>query len=716
MQRIITVLLTILSCCCTTLSAQEIIRVTGKVVAKPEAQSAHPTADDKAPAARPLYGVNVYDTDTKRVLAQTDPDGRFAIDVRSNTTLVFSMIGAKKISVKVKGRNVLEVEMEMEDMFLGEASVVAKRIVNKLEPEHTEIEIKGNYAIFHNKLRVPREMFAHNVRAIAQPVMLNAATNETFLMRPIVLDSKEYNRTQQRMYDFDIDGPEGDPLARNIVVEADSFREKGRNTLFITVADSAYIKNPRRAQLLVDTYTTLENYNRILYRDTTSVAQGTVNPLRWLDFSLSAHEITDEALYPKAEVQLRDAKGNVDLRFPVAKSAFDPNDPHNVVEIDKMRRQVDEIRATRDATLQALTISGTSSPEGIYKNNLLLARQRMGYALDYMRAQVPDELRRNMKFKSEASVAGWDDVAKLMRADSLFDEADRVMAIVNSTRGIDAQGKKIIRLPFYQTVIKPKYLPRLRNVSYTMNYSIFRQLHDDEIRELYKKDYRQLSRYEFFRLYRAETDTAAREKELRQALEIYPSFMVAANDLQVMLLARKQPDPDLLVRFAGKNAPVTVNLNQAAALLIEGEYTAADTLMPYLPDTEETKLIRGVCDVFNGRVDKGFDVVANMSPLNKVAMLLAMKKNKEAFAESKRLPDSLATTHYLRAVCLNRLDNAIDAYEELKKAFKMDPSLERIAKLDADVNLLIPETKKEAEQHLTAKPRPAAEPATEGKQ
>lgn len=715
MQRIITALLVILSCCFTTLSAQEIIRVTGKVVAKPEAQAAHATADDKAAPARPLYGVNIYDTDTKRVLTQTDADGRFAIDVRSNTTLVFSMIGAKKASVKVKGRNVLDVQLEMEDMFLGEANVVAKRIVNKLEPEHTEIEVKGNYAIFHNKLRVPREMFAHNVRAIAQPVMLNAATNEIFLMRPIVLDSKEYNRTQRRMYDFDIDAPDGDPLARNIVVEADSFREKGRNTLFITVADSAYIKNPRKAQLLVDTYTTLENYNKIIYRDTTSVAQGTVNPLRWLDFSLSAQEIRDESLYPKAEVQLRDAKGNVDLRFPVAKSTFDPADPHNVVEIDKMRRQINDISATPDATLQALTISGTSSPEGLYNSNLRLARERMDYALDYMRQQVPESMRRNMKFKSEASVAGWDDVAALMRADSLNDEADRVMAIVKSTRGIDAQGKKIARLPFYQTVIKPTYLPKLRNVSYTMNYSVFRQLNDDEIRALYKKDYRQLSRYEFFRLYRAETDTAARGKELRQALEIYPSFMVAANDLQVLLLARNQADPELLGRFAGKKAPATVNINHAAALISAGDYTAADTLMPYIPETEESRIVRAVCNVFNGRIAESFDVVSTMSPLNKVAMLLAMKKNKEAFREAKLLPDSVATSHYLRAVCLNRLDNAIDAYEELKKAFKLDPSLERIAKLDADVNLLIPDTKKAADQHPTARPQSTAAPAAEGK-
>lgn len=701
MQRIIASLL-ILLVGCHMLVAQNVIRVTGKVVAKPEASAAKGAgAGDEKPVARALYGVNVYDTDTKRVMAQTDPDGRFAINVRSNTTLVFSMIGAQKATVKVKGRNYIEVEMVMEDMFLGEASVVAKRITDKLQPEHTEIEIRGNYAIFHNKLRVPREMFHHNVRAIAQPVMINETTKDTFLMRPIVLDSKEYNRTQQRMYDFDIDAPEGDPLAKNIIVEVDSMREKGHNTLFMSVTDSAFVKNPKAAALFVDTYTSLENYTRILYRDTTSVAQGTVNPLRWLDFSLTTSEVTDSTLFPKPQKQLRDAKGNIDLRFPVGQAAFDPNDPHNTVEIEKLRRQVDEIRATRDATLQALSINGTSSPEGLYRSNLTLARRRMNYALDYLRQQVPDELRKGMRFSSKADVAGWDDVVALMRADSLEAEADRVSAVLRRFKHIDDQGRQIARLSCYG-LIKEKYLPRLRSVGYSMNYSIFRQLNVDEIRDLYKQDYRQLSRDEFFRLYRAEKDTTQRMKELRQALEVYPSFMVAANDLQAMLIARRTPDPELLGRFAGKNAPPVVNLNHAAALLINGEYTAADTVMAYLPENEDSKVVRAVIDVFNGRVGEGFDVVSKMSLQNEVVMLLAMKRNKEALQKSKKLPDSLAISHYLRAVSLNRMENSIDAYEELKKAFKMDPSLERIAKLDADVNLLIPDSKKKKEDETSA--------------
>ena len=56
--------------------------------------------------------------------------------------------------------------------------------------------------------------------------------------------------------------------------------------------------------------------------------------------------------------------------------------------------------------------------------------------------------------------------------------------------------------------------------------------------------------------------------------------------------------------------------------------------------------------------------------------------------------DDEALTHYLRAICLNRADDAVGAYEELKRSFEMDPSLEKIAHTDGDVNDLLLEQNK----------------------
>lgn len=678
MQRILTTLLLLLMAC-TSIMAQDVIRVTGKVTSKTK--------------NLPLFGVNIVDADTKRLMGSTDEDGRFALNVRSNATLTFTMVGTQKTTVKVKGRTYLEVQMVEEDMFLGEVSVVAKKVVDEVRVEETDIEVRGNYFFVKTRVRVPREMFSANTRLVVQPILNDVTTGEQSLMRPMVYDAKTYNRTQQRMYDFDIDSPQGDPLAKYIVVKQDTLREKGRTNDIIGYTDSIYVKNVKD-DFSCDVYMAIEDYNKIRYRDTTIIARGTVNPLRWLDYSFSSSEVTDPALFPKATPQLRDSKGQIDLRFPIGRAQFDATDAHNAAEVEKLRQQVQAIESTPDATLQSLAIRGTSSPDGRYNTNLRLAGKRMDYALNYLRSQIPERLRQNMKFSSSASVAPWSEVVSLLRADSLTREADQIEQITQRYRDVDAQSRAVRKLSFYNT-LESHYLPRLRSVGYEMNYSIFRQLTVEEIRELYAKDYRQLSRDEFFRLYRAETDTTKRETILRQSLEIYPSFMVAANDLQAQLIANGRPDPDLLRPFVGEKAPTVVNANQVIALLSNGLYTPADSVAQFLPATEDYELLLAVNGALNNRFAGNYEVIAKTGQQNEVVMLLAMKKNEEALKLSSQLPEDKALTHYLRAICLNRAEKPVEADKELRQALKMDPSLRKTAEIDGDVNdLLLDKDKK----------------------
>ncbi len=673
----LTALLLCLTACLAT--AQDVIRVTGTVVSKTK--------------NLPLFGANIVDAPSGRLMATTDEDGRFAINVRSNTTLRVSMVGAKVATVKVKGQTFLKIELEEEDVFLGEAVATVKRITDKVQPEPTDIEVRGNYFCVKTRVRVPREMFSHDTRLVVQPVINNVTRKELKLMRPMVYDAQEYNRTQDRLYNFDMDASDGDPLAKYVTVKSDSTRESGRTNDIIGYTDSIYVDNVKD-EYTCDIYMAIEDYRHILYRDTTIIARGTVNPMRWLDYSFNANEITDSAYFPKPEVQLRDSKGQIDLRFPIGKAQFDTADPHNLAETEKLRKQLEQIAREKDATLNSLAIDGTSSPDGRYSSNLTLAQKRMDFAIGYLRSKLPEEMRSHMKFTSNAKVAPWADVISLMRADSLNDEAKQVENIAMRYDNIDMQSRAMRKLPFYARLLEGKYLPQLRRVGYVMNYSIFRQLTIAEIDELYQKDYRQLSRFEFFQLYRNEKNAERRETILRQALEMYPSFMVAANDLQTILINRQESDAELLAPFAGQKAPVAVNANHMIALLNAGQYTRADSIAQFLPDMESTHLLLAVSNALNGHYEDSYQTIAQTGKRNEVVMLLAMKRNKEALEASKALPDDEAMTHYLRAVCLNRAEKPVEAYDELEKAFKMDPSLERMAHIDGDVNdLLLDKTK-----------------------
>lgn len=658
------------------LAQSEIIRVTGKVV------------DSKK--GEPLGFVNVTDMETKRLVAQTNVDGRFSVNVHANTTLRFSMIGAEVMSVKLRGRDSLMVQMMMTDVALGTVETVAKRVVNRVIVEPTPMEIVGNTVYFKNVVGVPSKMFGHNRRLVAQRVFKNKTRKQTVIMRPLVYDAVEYNQTQDRLYSFDMKGKNGDPLAPFVLIKNDTLRDKkvDHRDSFMYM-DSLYVKNPDDDFQAV-TLLAIEDYNRIVFRDTLVTSKGKINPMRWLDYSFGASEITDEALYPKAIPQLRDSRGNIDLRFPIGKAAFDPEEAHNAAEISKLKAQIQDIAATRDATVQALSINGTSSPDGRYASNLALARRRMEYAISYFRSQMPEKLRSGMKFSSNASVAPWSEVAKLLRADSLEEEADKVEAVMKLYKG-DAVSQKMKRLPFYSKLLLNKYLPMLRSVGYTMSYSIYRNLTLDEIKDLYKKDYRKLSDYEFFKLYRSEENDAQREKYLRQALEVSPSFMIAANDLAALLIKHNRPDADVLRKFAGEKAPEVVNRNQMVALLANHEYQAADSLAAYVPATAENRLLLAVSGAFMGDYEANYDAIAPTGLRNEVVLLLAMKKNEVALEKSKMLTDDDAVTHYIKAICLHRSNDtniAAEANRELKKALELDPELIEIAEGDADLNEL----------------------------
>lgn len=658
-------------------SAQEVMRVLGTVVVKSDGS--------------PCIGVNVSDASTRRVLAMTDVDGTFAVNVRSNARLRFSMVGMKTKEVDVKGKSRLRVVLEEESVSLKEVTISQKRITDKILPEPTDIEVRGNYFHVKTRVRVPREMFSHNTRLVVQPVLNNATRKQVTLMKPMVYDAREYNETQDRLYNFDLnDSLAGDPLARYITVKSEQTREKGRPNDIIGYNDSIYVEHVKD-DFSCDVYMAIENYNRILYRDTTIIARGTVNPLRFLDYSFAAHELTDSAYFPKKEVQLRDSQGNVNLRFPVGKAVFDSSDPQNASEIGKLRQQIETISQSKGASLSSLELRGQSSPEGRYSRNMSLAKMRMDYALGFLKRTLPADMTQGMTFTSDAKVAPWSRVAEILRKDTLASEADRVEAILAAHPGnIEAQGRAIQRLPFYHKIIATRCLPQLRRVDYTLHYNVYRTLTIDEIAQLYAQDYSQLSKYEFFKLYRAEADTAKRVAMMRQALEVYPSFMAAANDLSVQLINHRQYDASLLRPFAGAGAPQEVNVNQLITLLNEGLYASADSVAHFVNDNESTHTMLAVNAVLNSRYDaKNYAAIAKTGKRNEVVMLLAMKLDDAALRMSRQLPDNEAVSHYLRAICLNRTNDPTEAYEELKRAFAMDPSLKEIAKTDGDVTDLL---------------------------
>lgn len=640
----------------------------------------------KKDTKEPLVGVNVVDVSTDRLLATTDFDGRFAANVLANGKLRFTMIGAKPVTVKVNNRNYIEVLMDEDSRHLGEATVKAKRITDKVMPEQTTIEIIGNTAMIRTNVRMPVEMYSPQIRYVAQPVIWNITRNTYQLMRPLVFDASQYHTTQDRMYDFNM--KERDPLASYVSPHTEQAKSETGKYFLIPYADSVYFENGKD-DYKCDFYQAMEDYTKILWRDTTTIAKGTVNPLRFLEYSLVGCDLEGEKYTPKPELQLRDTQGEIRLRFARGSSQLNTQDGQNLEELERLSREMRTIASDPNSTLRAFAITGIASPDGSYRGNINLANRRMQSALQEIMKYVSAEDRRRMEVQSDARVATWEEVVALLRRDSLFEQANQIEEIISRDADIDIQGREIKRLSFY-SLLEGTYLPQLRRVQYKLDYSVFRQLTNEEIKELYKKDFRSLTKFEYYRLFSEETDVNKREEYLRNAIAIYPSYVLAANQLAMEKIKQDAPELELLEKFAGEKAPYAVNLNHMIALLHHGRFSTADTLVVNLdPAQPQTRMVKAISDAYNGHHKEAYPVIAETGQRNQVLMLLAMKHNKEALELAQKLPDDVADHHYIRAICLNRLERSIEAEAELKTAIKMNPSLLKIAEIDGDINSLL---------------------------
>lgn len=696
------------------------------------------------PSGDSPVGVLIKDERLDKSYEIDDESGRSnSIAVYPNSKLTISAIGYESQTIKTGKDNnkTIEVKLLMEKYTLMEAKV--KGDLNDIfsGPARTVAKQEGNWYKIPFTLKLKREHFHHDSRVVVQPVLYNHTRDTVIYMRPKVLDRPEYNVTQDRLYGFDIE--ENDPLGEYVTVATekdsvinvqrfkqlpDSVKGKGFKALFrqiknipkrlkarkidlhtYTWVDSIYKENPND-DCDCELRCLTEDYYKVLYDTAAVVAVGVVRPLRWLEYDVGIKEITDENKIPKPVQTPKADSAKVDLQFPNNGARFDLSNEVNKRIIDDLEEKLRALLGNKNATRINITLSCTSSPEGGYAHNYSLSQERMRFATNVLYGRLGAD-RDRVSFDQGASVATWTDVAALLKKDSLFDKASAVEEIAAKFKNRDDQWRAMRSLPFYGDLLTNKYLPQLRRVDYIISYTEFRNPSLQETRADYEKygPGPNINEYMYWQLYtNAENDTI-RERIIREALKQYPDkeskeTRVFAHDLQVVLLRHHRSDTTLLAPFAGTYAWDEINIAHAVALLENGAYQAAMDHMRRVKETEKTRFLHSICAVLAGERGKVLDVVARTSQRNRVSVLLHIDQNEAAYKTAMQMPDSLALTHYLRAVCINRLgiakiDDAIDkAKKELAIAIEMDPELKAIAEGDADVNKLLFDEKDELYQ------------------
>lgn len=632
--------------------------------------------------------VNIIDPITNERIEISDEDGRYVVKAEKSGSLKYTCIGYEDQTVELKGRQVVNVVLKDAVFELDEVTVTSK-IKDKVVPEPTDIEIKGNYFHLKTRIPVPKELFSTNRRLVIQPSLYDINDQKRLLMRPMVFDGDAFQITQKRMYHGN---EKNDPLHEYIVVKSTPYRQSD----VLVYHDSIYIQELKH-DYRADVHLAMENYRFVVYRDSFSIARGTVNPLRFLDYQFSASHITDRRYLPRPVMQLRDTQGEVNLTFVINQADLDDRNPQNQRELNRLNDELAAIEQNPDASLHSFHITGVASPDGSYAANLRLAKMRTDKALERILARLTPESRSSLKVQSDAEVASWDTVVALLRKDSLYTRADEIEELMHQYKSYRLN-QALKGKPYYQE-LATRYLPSLRKVRYTYEYSIFRTLTDAEIHQLYQQRPQELTRFEYYRMIATAATPAEKERLCREAMALHHHFSYAANELAYCMIEQGTPDSRILQPFVSATAPAELLSNQIIALLDEGKYASADSLLSFLPETEHFTQLRAITGALAGYHTETFDAVAATSPLNKVVMLLAMKRNEEAWQQLQTLPVQTAREYYVKAIAANRLDYINEALICINKALELEPNLIETARLDGDVIDLLPEEQKIKEEN-----------------
>lgn len=381
-----------------------------------------------------------------------------------------------------------------------------------------------------------------NTRVVVQPLWYDRVdytddrSDTVFSYGKVVYcDRTEYGMTQTRLMDYDNMRDElqryessikdrrkfsivGDSLRTDTLMSRITFSENF-DTIHVYLLDTLTGYDPDGSHPYpFGAKVAIGDYNTIVKTHEEKDEGERRNPLKFLDFSFKEFLPNKDDFYEKIDDERQENEASLHLNFLVGRAEIAPNDSASRAQLNEVRETFHEI--TNDPTgrrgLIGVSVYGMASPEGNLASNKDLARRRAQYAVNEIRKFTS----RNVKME-EPQVAGWDKVAAFLKADSLFDEAKEVEAIIVANPGsIEKQNQQIYKLPYY-SLIKDKYLPKLRTVQYKYMVNFFGEPKPEVVLARYKANKKaEFTRGEYWTLFNYVTDPAELEEVAKYALQM----------------------------------------------------------------------------------------------------------------------------------------------------------------------------------------------------
>ena len=643
-----------------------------------------------------LFGTDGYLSHEDK---STDADerARFEIEVALSGALIVMYAGTDPVLVPINGQMELEIGIRVGEQLAEVQAIGQRKGIGPLDVP-PPVQLGNLIVIQRTGITLSDDNITNGSRMTIMPYVINHSKNKKLVhyRTPRIYDGKEFHLTQERWRGYD---NKNDTL-RKYVIQGEPLM-KGHNAFEWT--DSVIVPNDQeRFQLVADVK--VEDYLGLVHEENQIEIspKNMRKPMRFLEYMVDGYFL-DPKDYPERENrQMRADSTDIALTFMVGQTEIDSSDPNNQKEMERLKNELETSILDTYTKFKKLVFSSISSPDGNLASNKALARRRLSAAVQIVKSLLPPGALDIAYIEAEdAKVATWEDVAKLMEADSLVTEAKGIREIIAQYPSQDAQSMRMRSLAYYDT-IRTAYLPKLRRMKVQWETERFRALSIDELMFMYNNDpdyksgKKRFDKYEYWLLFQTLKDSTELENIYKLAYEDSKSWtasgrpwMLAANNLAAIYIGKDSADLSILAPFLDDSLKLNVKKDYGR-IEVNNEALVANQAIMYMKKGGQYSKAGFLVAKLNAYAKKNYTALANTiyclggryavdeniynymrnetTPLNKVVMCLAKGTRQEARAALETLdamPDAMTNPKlmYLRAIAYTRFGD-----EEMDKA------------------------------------------------
>lgn len=286
-------------------------------------------------------------------------------------------------------------------------------------------------------------------------------------------------------------------------------------------------------------------------------------------------------LTPQVETsKIRTEKGSAFIDFPVNVTTIHKEFSNNTAELDKIIGTINTIKGDSNVSITHINIHGYASPDGPFRVNERLARERTQALKEYVAQLYTFD---SKYIHTHYTPEDWEGFEALL-GDTIFRHKEAIMKIVTSTMHPDRkEGLIKSKFPAFYRFVLEHWFVILRHSDYTIEYYV-RPFTVKESQKIFDTNPKNLSLEEMFRL--ALTHTPGSETYNRifmTAVQLFPDNPTA--NLNAACIALTQKDTKAATAFLRKAPAVPEKtLAEGVVCFLQGDYEKAETLFRQAKD------------------------------------------------------------------------------------------------------------------------------------